>query len=254
MTAPRVLFWDIETAPNLGYIWAKYEQNVLDYEREWYMLCVSYRWENEKKTHVVSLLDFPAIYAKDPEDDTGVVLYLWNLLDEADIVIAQNGDKFDTRKANMRFVLAGLDPPSPYKSVDTLKVARRYFMFNSNHLGDLGTTLGLGTKVETGGYDLWRQVMLGNPTAWKKMIRYAKQDVDLLMKVYYKLRPWMTNHPNRANYGDPHACPTCGGDDLMKRGFKRTQTLVYQQWQCKTCDAYSRSRTKAYAVAPTVVP
>ncbi len=254
MTKPRVLFYDIETAPNLGYVWAKYEQNVLDYQREWYMLCVSYRWEDERKTHVVSLLDFPNTYAKDQEDDSEVVRFLWNLLDEADITIAHNGNRFDNRKSNMRFVLEGLEPPSPYKSVDTLLVARRYFMFNSNHLGDLGTTLGLGKKVETGGYDLWRQVMAGNQTAWNKMIRYAKQDVNLLMKVYYKLRPWMTNHPNRAVYGGGQDCPTCGSDKLTKRGLKYTQVMTYQQWQCQSCKAYSRTRTSVPVVRPTVVP
>ena len=35
---PKILLIDIETAPNLGYIWGKYEQNVIDYKTEWYLL------------------------------------------------------------------------------------------------------------------------------------------------------------------------------------------------------------------------
>ena len=254
MTAPKVLFYDIETAPNLGYVWAKYDQNVLDYQREWYMLCVSYRWAHEKTTHVISLLDFPETYAADPEDDTQLVEHLWVLLDNADITIAHNGDKFDNKKSNARFVVHGMAPPSPYRSIDTLKVARQKFMFNSNSLGDLGETLDLGSKVSTGGFSLWSGVMRGDGKAWRKMLRYAKQDVDLLIAVYERLKPWMTNHPNMGMYSEETVCPTCGSTHLIKRGVRYTQTMTYQQLQCQDCGAYSRSRAAEAGVRPNVVP
>jgi uncharacterized protein YprB with RNaseH-like and TPR domain len=117
----KILYYDIETAPNLSYVWGQYEQNVIDHEREWYILCVSYRWEGENKTHVCSLVDFPDAYKKDPENDYHVVKKMWDLIDEADIVIAHNGDRFDMRKANARFVYHGLGPTSPTKQIDTLK-------------------------------------------------------------------------------------------------------------------------------------
>ena len=126
----KILYYDIETAPNLSYVWGHFEQNVIEHEREWYLLCVSYRWEHENKTQVCALVDFPDTYAKDPENDVHVAKKLWDLLDEADIVIAHNGDRFDMRKANARFVYHNLGPVSPVKQIDTLKSARRYFMFN----------------------------------------------------------------------------------------------------------------------------
>jgi hypothetical protein len=253
MTA-RVLFYDIETAPNLGYIWAKWEQNVLAYEREWYLLCVSYQWSDEAEVNVVSLLDFPDLYAADPEDDTGVANALWQLMDEADITIAHNGNQFDNKKAAARFIIHGWVPPSPFRSIDTLTVARQKFKFNSNTLGDLGWTLGLGEKAETGGFGLWAGVMRGDMDSWAKMIAYAKQDTVLLAKVYERLKPWMTNHPNLGMYSnEEHVCPTCGSSTLMKRGTKVTNTTTYQQWQCNTCHAYSRSRTKAVGTPPDVV-
>ena len=255
MPAPKILYYDIETAPNLGYIWAKYEQNVLAYEREWYMLCISYRWAHEKKTHVVSLLDFPELYANDSEDDTEVVKVLWHLLDEADITIAHNGDGFDNKKSNARFIINGLNPPSPFRSIDTLKVARNKFKFNSNTLGDLGGALGLGEKVATGGFSLWQGVMRGDEKAWKRMIKYAKQDTDLLVAVYERLKPWMTNHPNHGVYtGEAHTCPGCGSEDLIRRGFKYTQAMTYQQWHCPDCGTYSRSRKAEDTDRPTLVP
>ena len=102
------------------------------------MLCFGYRWEHRKHTKVCSLIDYPEAYEKDPENDFHVVKKVWELLNEADIVVAHNGDKFDMRKCNARFIYHGLGPISPVKSIDTLKVARKYFYFNANHLNNLG--------------------------------------------------------------------------------------------------------------------
>jgi len=249
----KILYYDIETAPNLSYVWGHFEQNVIDHEREWYMLCVSYRWEGEKKTEVCSLIDFPEAYAKDPENDYHVVKKLWDLIDEADIVVAHNGDRFDMRKANARFVWHNLGPTSPVKQIDTLKVARRYFMFNSNKLDHLGQHLGLGRKVDTGGFETWAGCMRGDKKSWKTMIKYAKQDVDLLREVYLKLRPWMVNHPNLNVYDGGCDCPTCGSSNLQKRGFKYTQVATYQQYYCNDCGAWSRDRLMEDVVRPDLV-
>lgn len=251
----KILYYDIETAPNLSFVWGQFEQNVIEHEREWYMLCVSYRWEHENKTHVTSLVDFPSAYKKDPENDYHVVKKLWDLIDEADVVIAHNGDKFDMRKANARFVAHDLGPASPVKQVDTLKVARRYFMFNSNKLDHLGAHLGLGRKVDTGGFETWAGCMRGDMKFWKLMTKYAKQDVDLLRKVYMKLRPWMTNHPNLNIFDGTDGCPTCGSRRLQKRGIRRTQVAIYQQYQCNNCKAYSRERlANSDHIKPEIVP
>jgi DNA polymerase elongation subunit (family B) len=249
----KILYYDIETAPNLSYVWGHFEQNVIDHEREWYMLCVSYRWEGDKKARVCSLVDFSEAYAKDPENDYHVVKKLWDLIDEADIVVAHNGDRFDMRKANARFVWHGLGPTSPVKQIDTLKVARRYFMFNSNKLDSLGQHLGLGRKVSTGGFETWAGCMRGDNKSWNLMAKYAKQDVDLLREVYLKLRPWMTNHPNLNVYDGTSNCPTCGSENLQKRGQRHTQVATYQQYLCNDCGSWSRSRLMDDTLRPDVI-
>ena len=250
----KILYYDIETAPNLSYVWGQYQQDVIQHKREWYMMCVSYRWEHQKRTQVCAMVDFPEAYTKDPENDYHVVKKLWHLIDEADIVIAHNGDRFDMRKANARFVYHDLGPPTSVKSVDTLKVARRYFMFNSNRLNHVGQHLGLGEKVDTGGFQTWAGCMRGDMKAWKTMIKYARQDVDLLREVYLKLRPWMTNHPNLNIFTQEHACPTCGSHNLQRRGLRTTQTNRYQRWQCNDCGSYSRSRLAEKTEKPSIVP
>jgi len=254
MSKPRVLYYDIETAPNLAYVWGQYEQNVIAHDREWYLLCVSYKWEGERKTHVCALDDFKEAYKKDPENDYHVAKKMWELFDEADVVVAHNGDKFDMRKANARFIVHGFGPPSKPKSVDTLKVARRHFMFNSNKLNHLGQHLGLGEKVDTGGFETWAGCMRGDVKAWKTMKKYAKQDVDLLVKVYKELRPWMNNHPNLNVFTGSSNCPTCGSSNIQYRGYQYTKVATYRQFQCNDCRSYSRTRLAEKVERPEIVP
>lgn len=249
----KVLFYDIETAPNLAYVWGQYDQNVVQQYREWYIMCFSYKWEGQKAAKVIALPDFD-LYGEDPENDREVVQALWDLFDEADVVIAHNGDKFDMKKANARFIVHDMGPPTPVHQIDTLKASRRYFQFNSNKLDNLGTHLSLGNKVTTGGFALWEGCMNGDGKAWNTMKKYARQDVDLLADLYYRLRPWMTTHPNLALFdGRPDSCPTCGHTDLMRRGYRSTKVAQYAQFQCKKCKAYCRKRVKSDATSPNLV-
>lgn len=239
----KILYFDLETAPNLSYIWGHYEQNALDHVREWYIMCISYKWAHQKKAQALALPDFPDSYDKDMEDDKALVKKLWELIDEADIIIAHNGDKFDMRKANARFIANGLGPPSPVQQIDTLKMARKYFAFNSNRLGDLGAHLGLGAKAPTGGFSLWKGCMQGDERSWKQMKKYAKQDTVLLEQVYLALRPWARGHPSvNMLEGRLQSCPTCASGPLVKRGFRRTQVSIYQQYRCGNCGSFCRSR------------
>lgn len=252
VSKPRVLIYDIETSPNLGWIWGKWEQNVIKFEQEWHMLCFAYKWLGEKATHVVALPDFEG-YKKDPTNDRDLVKVLWDLFEEADVVIAHNGNQFDQRKSNARFLAHGFDPPVPYVAIDTLKVARRYFNFNSNKLGDLGEVLRVGAKAETGGFDTWLGCMNGNRNSWAKMKKYNKQDVVLLEKVYLRLRPWIDNHPGmNILTGRLDACPKCSHGVLQKRGFKFTKTLTYQRYQCQGCGGWSQSRASIKAAERVV--
>lgn len=235
----KILLFDIENSPNISYTWGKYEQDVIAFKQEWHMLSFAYKWLGDKSVKTSSLPDFKK-YKKDKTDDIELIKVLWKLLNEADIIIGHNVDRFDIRKTNARFLANNLPPPSPYKTIDTLKVARNKFFLNSNKLGDLSKVLGLGKKVETGGFSLWLDCMVGKISAWKKMTKYNKQDVELLEKIYLKLRPWMTNVPNINVYqGTTHSCPTCGHGELQKRGYGYTKTQKYQKYQCLGCHGWS---------------
>ncbi len=234
MPEPKVLFVDTENAPNLGYVWGKWEQNVIDFKTNWYFLSFAYKWQGSKAIHCRALPDFPA-FKKDKETDEFLVHELWKVLDAADIVIAHNGDRHDLRKANARFAFHGLKPPSPYKSVDSLKLARRFFQFDSNKLDDLGQYLGVGRKLPHTGKHLWFGCMSGDPKAWATMRRYNCQDVALLERVYLKLRPWASNHPNLSYISRLHACPVCQSSNCVNDGWYFTRTGKRQRQKCSDC-------------------
>lgn len=239
----KILIFDIETSPNIGYTWGKYEQNVVEFTQDWHIMSVAWKWLGENKTHVVALPDFPTLYKKDKTNDVNVVAQLHALFDKADIIIAHNGDQFDIKKANARFVAHGFPPPSDYKQLDTKKIAKQYFKFDSNKLDDLGKYLGLGRKIDTGGFELWKGCMSGDKSAWRKMCAYNKQDVILLEKIYLKMRPWIRRHPNVAVLENRGKCPSCTGERLQKRGFTLlgTKTRV-QRYQCQDCASWTNEK------------
>lgn len=187
-----------------------------------------------------SLPDY-ALYSKDKFSDKEVMKGLWKLLDEADVVVAHNGIKFDRKKVNTRFIYHGMKPPSPYRMVDTLTQSRSNFSFTSNRLNDLGQFLGLGKKLQTGGFDLWKGCLNADMKSWRKMVRYCKQDVRLLERVYLKLLPYMKGHPN-ISVDRPACCPKCGSSKIILRGFAYTNTQTYQKFFCKGCGGWGRFR------------
>lgn len=225
----KILLYDIESSPNLAYIWGKYQQDAIAFQSEWELLSFSAKWFNGKIY----------TYGRDTLSEKELVMKLHEFFMEADVIIGHNGDKFDIKKTNAKFLEFGLQPPSPYKTIDTLKVARRYFAFTSNKLGDLGAKLGIGDKVQTGGFALWQGCMKGDPKSWYQMLKYNKQDVILLEKIYLRFRPWITNHPV---ISQGFNCPNCASTELHRRGFAFTRKHKYQRWQCQSCSAWTQTR------------
>ena len=238
---PRVAFFDIENGPSLGYFWGKlWETSILRVEQPWYMLSFSYKWLGEKKVYTHALPDYPG-YKRNKEDDSSLLGDLHKLFDEADVLVAHNGDRFDVRKTNARFIINGFLPPKPYKTIDTLKVARRHFHFESNKLGDLGAYLKLGKKLVHTGFDLWARCMRGEPKAWAMMKRYNRRDITLLESVYHRLKPYMVNHPDLRLYSDAPdlpECPTCQSLHVTRQGFKVSRTRKYRQYKCQDCASW----------------
>jgi hypothetical protein len=184
------------------------------------------------------------------QDDERITKKIWKLLNEADVVIAHNAKKFDIKRLNTRFLAHGLGEPMPYKVIDTLTHARKKFNISSNKLDYIGTFLGVGNKVDTGGFELWRRCMQGEKAALKEMEVYNIQDVKLLEDVYLKLRPYISPHPNLGLYIEDNiqSCPSCGSEALKWSGQYATNVNLYLAFRCNDCQSVGRSR-KGYLSA-----
>jgi hypothetical protein len=247
--APKILFIDIETFPQLAYVWGNYEQNVLAVKKHSIICAFSAKWLNGPQI-TKTLPDYKG-YNPENWDDRKLVADLWALLDEANIATAQNGDEFDFKKINTRIAKHKLGPPSPYQTIDTLKIARKVFGFPSNKLDDLAEYLGIGRKLSTGGFSLWLGCMAGDKGAWRRMRRYNAHDVRLLHDIYLEFLPWINNHPNHALYTGKNGCPKCGSDKLQSRGLRRNATTAVRQFQCMSCHGWCRETNAAFRVSLT---
>jgi len=231
----KVLFLDIETAPNLVYAWGLYDQDISINQvvEPGYTLCWAAKWEGKKE------IMFSSIKGGEQK----MIRQMWNLLDEADVVVHYNGKKFDIPTLNREFIRLGFVPPTTYKEIDLYRVVRSQFRFTSNKLDFVSQQLGIGAKLQHKGMELWRDCMAGDKKAWKLMERYNKQDVKLLGPLYTKLQPWVKGHPNRGLWIenlDKIVCRNCGSDHVQKRGLERTSVVIYQRYKCMDCGANMR--------------
>ena len=240
----KVLILDIETAPNIAYVWRFFKENVGAKQviENSYMLSFAAKWLGEDKIYYEDL-------SNQHEKDMLIVLHA--LLDSADIVVAHNGDGFDIPHIQGRFVLHGLQPPSPYKQVDTVKVAKKEFNFPSNSLEYLSNVLDLpikkGGHKKYPGFELWLGVLRNDPEAWAEIKEYNILDIKTLELLYLKFLPYMRFHPNVGVFednGEDHICPKCGSKHVQRRGFAHTNVGRYQRFQCSSCGGWSRSRLR----------
>lgn len=244
---PRILLFDIETTPHFSYTWGKYQQNVVGFHRHSFMLSFSAKWLGGAQI-TRGLIDY-SNYKKDKYDDRALVYELWKLLDEADIVVAHNGRAFDTKKVNARLSYHRMAPPSPYKIVDTKEMSKKYFNFTSNSLDDISQYLGIGKKLAHQGFDLWLDCIAGDPKAWQTMKEYNAHDIVLLEGVYLHMLPFMEGHPNMSSLMEDAVCPKCGSAKLHARGTARTQSTIYQRFQCQDCGGWSRAVKKSRSLS-----
>ena len=239
-SSPKILVFDIESTPSIGYFWSTNPWNVtMTHDKiiqDWYMLSWSAKWLNDSEIINDCIKSKESVV----QDDRRIVKSLWKLFDEADILIAHNGHKFDIPMMNTKFLQHNILPPKPYQVIDTLKVAKRSFKFTHNKLDYLGEFLGIGRKNTTE-FQLWLECMAGNKKSLKRMLDYNDQDVLLLEEVYYKLLPYTKSHPNLNNYQDTKkCCSNCGSSNIRPKGFYHTMVNRYQTFQCSDCGSFTR--------------
>lgn len=251
MNKPSIWTLDIETCPIKAYVWALFDQNIgiNQITEEWSILAWSAKELGTGRT-----LHFDTGRQRNIRDDRAILRKLWKLLDHADIIIAQNGQRFDVPAINSRMLMAGMKPYSPIRVIDTLLASKRYFRHTSNKLEWVSKYHSQNPKLTTrkfAGFDLWAQCEKKNPEAWAEMREYNMRDVVATEEYYLKIRPWMTNHPNLGAYvdGEQHNCPNCGSSHVTKQGTNVTQQGRRQQYQCQEVECGRWSHGKAQIIS-----
>lgn len=247
----KILFLDIETLPLEVFAWGLKHNDYISPDKiikDWSIACWGAKWLFDSKTYGAVVTPEEAIARK----DSSIVREMWKLMDEADVIVTQNGKEFDLKRLNTKFLLEGLPPPMYYGHIDTLLVLRGKFSFSSNKLDYVNELLGLGRKTPMGMED-WIECSKGNEVFLKKMLKYCKRDVGIHEEMYLKIRPWIQPHANLGIYADSDSdlCPNCQSSELKWGRRYVTATGAYNAFRCMGCGSIGRStnqKEKAVAV------
>lgn len=236
----KVLHLDIETSPNVAYVWGLFKQNIslsqlLEPTR---VICAAYSWEGDDAYH------FAAEWKRGGRKR--MIAELWRVLSEADAVVHYNGASFDVPHLNREFLELKLGPPAPFAQVDLYRAVKANFRFPSAKLAHVADVLELGDdgKLHTDMW-LWNRVLDGDPDAREEMERYNVEDVVLLKDLYTALLPWIPRHPNTGLYADAlSVCTACGSENVIKEGFAFTGAGKFQRYSCSDCGRWMRAASR----------
>lgn len=220
-TAPKILFYDIETAgvnalrSDLGFV-----------------IVFGYKWGHEKQAKTICV-DKNSLHHF---DDKRLLVKASVLLDEADLVVAHYGSVFDRRFIQGRLLINGLPPISNTKMRDTCMITRSVANFSSNRLKHLAKILKLrNQKLENNWPNAWFQVMQGNTKTLRDLAEYCKGDVLALEELYNTIRPFDNAHPRM--FTDREKCGVCSSI-LHKWGYRFKGIYKYQRYRCSGCGRF----------------
>jgi uncharacterized protein YprB with RNaseH-like and TPR domain len=241
-TQRRRLFFDIETSPNVGLFWeAGYKKNIdtSNIIKERAIICICWKWEDDKNVEFV--------HWDSKQCDKALLQKFIKVANEADELVGHNGDRFDLAWIRTRCLYHKIEMFPTYKTIDTLKISRQKFRFNSNRLNYIAQFLGIGSKIKTD-YNLWKDIVLSKcKKSMDKMVKYCQMDVILLEKVYKKLSGHIESktHYGVRFGGDRGSCPECGSDELIRAATSISATGTKKvRFKCKTCNKFHTKTDK----------
>jgi len=219
-------FWDLGSWKHIiGYRIP--HESVVEWPRT---ICASARWYGVKRPEFASEWD-------DGRDE--MLRKLWDAYDRADLVYGHNVDRFDTKNLNAEWLMLGLNAPSPFKILDTLKEARKTFGFESNTLASLTKRLGIDTKTDKYDVTVARAAVAGDKAMQRKITAYNHGDTAASEAFVDRLRGWIPSHPHNVigTADDRPTCNQCWNDNLLRTGVKLAQQITYVLYRCQDCGA-----------------
>lgn len=245
MNSPKILVFDIETAPIEAYVWGLYDQNIglNQIKQDWTILAWAAKWYNEPASETM-YMDNSKI--KNVRDDKKLVKGLWKVLNQTDIIITQNGDKFDVKKFNARAAIHKLPPVGPIRSTDAMKESRKVFGFTSQSLEYTSDVLNVKYKKlkhkKYPGMELWTETLKGNQDAWKEMKTYCIHDVLSTEEKFQHIQGWIKTQNMACYFDDAQIRCRCGSANIYKKGFVYTDTGKFQGYKCRDCGKRPKGR------------
>lgn len=246
----KILIKDCETMPMLSYHWKRWKETITlpQTVHEGYLASWAAAWHTPGEVIHPSDIMYDGLdnYNMAMTDEAAVAASLWKLMDEADVLVHFNGDRFDIPVVKTAFAKYGFGPPSPFKSVDLFKQVKKHFRLSSNSLKSACKFFGVEQKLDNSGWQLWIDTVNKDPDAWVKMQAYNKQDIIATQSLYNHILPFITGHPNHALYNDSEAvqCNNCGSENIYSpSGTVFLKAGTYKRYKCKDCGAHFRGKT-----------
>jgi hypothetical protein len=200
----NILYIDLEISKSLYYSYgAKVHSKYLraeDRVHGYYVICWSASYLGSDKVFSECIDSKSAMH----QDDSKILKKLRDLMYSTDIIAGHNVDAYDIKRANTRFLLNGIAPVIDKKTVDTLRVARSKFAFESNRLGEICKELGLRDKDDITDADWQKIVRTGDKKTLKKVSDYCVGDVTNGKALLEKLLPYSGK---KSDYGTTKGKP-----------------------------------------------
>ena len=239
MNEPKILLFDLETAPAKVYTFSGFKpfigiDQVIEPPR---ILCWTARWVGTKGKAVM-------YDGENKNTQVGMLTALRDLMDEADVVVGYNSDSFDIPWFNEELVRNGIRLPSPFIAVDLYKLNKRHFRMFSGKLDWLAMQMLNDRKVQHRGFVMWAECMdpshPNHKKAWREMEKYGKKDTLILEPLFELMRPFIRSLNFGLFTGHDFACTHCGSDNLQSRGYRYTGASVFQRYYCNDCGSWSQ--------------
>lgn len=235
---PRVLILDVECWPMKGEFWDIWDQNIginqINQHRT--LLSFAAKWWGEK-----DMFYFDIENKRDLHSDKPLMGPLRKLMDESDIIVGHNLNKFDRRVINTSVVTNKEKPMRRYRVLDTMIIAKRHFSFPSYSLEYLTSRLcpefpKMKSKLFIG-HELWKECDQRNPLAWKEMRKYNCQDVRATEALWNVIEPF-DNSINFNLYTDaPDSLDCKCGGHFVGNGKTVRGSTIKQRFRCLSCGA-----------------
>lgn len=219
-------FWDLGSWRHvIGYRIPP--ESVVEWPRT---ICAAWQFYGNKRVE----------FASEWDDGRDTMLRrIWDAYDQTDVLYGHNVDRFDTRNLNAEWLTLGLNPPSPFQILDTLKEARKTFGFESNTLASLTDRTGVATKTDKYSVEMARGAVAGDKAKQRQIKAYNVGDIHASREFVDRLRGWIPSHPHNliGTIDDRPTCNQCWGDNLEPNGIKLAKQISYRLYRCRDCGA-----------------